>query len=279
MQNIKSESKIAWKLFKDILMLPVNLLLLVFGKKSISDVLRPVSDIFRFIFEAKVTIWLVILNIIIYFGVTFLLITGIIEESFIDLYFIGTTRGFLNLDFPPLIGSWFFHASVFHLFGNMLFLFILGRVVEKELGGPKTLLIYFGAAIISTVADNLVHIFIIPIKDYAVVGASGAISGLGGAALLLSPFYLTYLVVGIPLPIIFVVLLQIYTDITGVLNPTSNIGHIAHLTGYLSVAITMFLLSKNDRNKMKKGLFICIITVIASILVFIFANRFIGLQI
>ncbi|MFH2028591.1 MAG: rhomboid family intramembrane serine protease [Nanoarchaeota archaeon] len=278
MENIESESKFFWKLFKDLLLLPITLILVIFKKKRFDDLVHPFKDLLKFIFEPKVTITLVIINIVIYFTVSILYSMGVINNIFINSYLINTTDHFLNFRIVPIVGSWFFHASLLHLFSNMLFLFILGRVVEREVGPGKTLAIYFGAAIISTILDNVIHISIIPVSEYASLGASGAISGLGGAALLLNPFYFTYLVLGIPLPIIAVVFLQIYSDITGIFNPTDNIGHIAHLGGYLSVAITLYALG--EKEKMKKGMLICLSTIAIFILIyFLFRKYFNGLVI
>ena len=56
----------------------------------------------------------------------------------------------LTFRFHTLITSGFLHADIFHLLGNMLGIFIFGRVMERKLGFFKTFLIYFGALIIST---------------------------------------------------------------------------------------------------------------------------------
>jgi membrane associated rhomboid family serine protease len=272
MEGIDSESRFAWKLVKSILLLPFVLILVLLRKKSLKDLTAPVKELVKFIFQAKVTITLIIINTLVFFILNIMLFLNIINIDFIQSYFISTKEYFLTLKLIPIIGSWFFHASLLHLFGNMFFLFILGRVVEKNLGKLKTLKIYFGAAIISTVIDNLVHIYIIPIENYAAVGASGAIAGIAAAALLIDPFYITWLL-GIPLPIAIVVLMQLYTDITGIFAPASNIGHIAHIGGYLSIFITMKFLDKEDQTKMKKNLGLCIAAItIASIAYFFLAR-------
>ncbi|MBU0627876.1 MAG: rhomboid family intramembrane serine protease [Nanoarchaeota archaeon] len=273
MEDIQSESKLVWKLIKDVLLLPFTLILLLFGKKTIGDLFQPIKDLFAFVFEAKVTIILIIINIVMFFGIILLNASGYITDDFISSYFIDTPERLLTLNVIPIIGSWFFHGSLLHLFGNMLFLFIFGRVVEKNIGPLKTLAVYFGAAIVSAIADDLTHTFIIHIENYGSLGASGAIAGLGAAALLLNPFYISWMALGIPLPIIVVVVLQIYTDATGILNP-DGISHTAHLGGYASVALMMFILGKENREKMKKGFIICIITIILAFIVYIIVRRY-----
>ena len=123
------------------------------------------------------------------------------------------------------------------------------------------LLIYFGAAIISDLVSSL---FL-----QGGIGASGAISGLVAAAILTDPFYITFLVFGIPIPIILLGWLSIIGDVMGALSPEeSNIGYFAHLGGYISITLLVYLFNKEDRQRMKKGLIINIIFVIIMTLLF-----------
>jgi len=142
----------------------------------------------------------------------------------------------------------------------MLFLFALGRIVEKSLGAGKTFLIYFGAGILSMVFYALIMYFIFG-ADVAGLGASGAIAGIIAAAMLFRPFYITYILFDIPLPIVVLGLIKIYTDFLGVFSFADNFGgNIAHVGGYLSIALLMFLLSKSDRGQIKKGFVISLVT-------------------
>ncbi|MEM4663262.1 MAG: rhomboid family intramembrane serine protease [Candidatus Diapherotrites archaeon] len=88
-----------------------------------------------------------------------------------------------NPTFLTLFTHMFVHADIFHLFGNMLFLWVFGRSVEGALGGKKFLLIYFSSGLAAVFA----HSFISTNLTVPVVGASGAISGILGAYLLLYP--------------------------------------------------------------------------------------------
>src|SRR3989338_5491980 len=117
MGDIQSESKLVWKLVKDILLLPFTLVLVLFGRKTIGDLFQPIKDLIAFLFEAKVTITLVILNVAIFFGLNLLFMYGYITMEFIESYFIDTPQRFLSLNFLPIVGSWFFHGSLLHLLG------------------------------------------------------------------------------------------------------------------------------------------------------------------
>lgn len=75
--------------------------------------------------------------------------------------------------------SMFLHADLFHLAGNMLFLFIAGGVLECFWRRWTYLTLYFGSGIAAIVAHTLAD----PSGLTPVVGASGAIGGLMGAFL------------------------------------------------------------------------------------------------
>lgn len=77
----------------------------------------------------------------------------------------------------------FFHGGLMHIFGNLYFLYTFGDNVEDTLGSRRFLLIFFA----SSIAGALLHIAFFPSSSIPLVGASGAISGLMGAYLILFP--------------------------------------------------------------------------------------------
>lgn len=84
--------------------------------------------------------------------------------------------------------SMFVHADLFHIFFNMYFLWLFGSRIEKIIGHGRTLLLYF----LSGISAVLFHVAFIPVGGYEsmsipAVGASGAISGVLGAYLLMLP--------------------------------------------------------------------------------------------
>jgi membrane associated rhomboid family serine protease len=91
-------------------------------------------------------------------------------------------------DFPPPIAtiftSMFMHGGLFHVAGNMLYLWIFGDNVEDTLGHGRFFLFYLLAGVAAALAQIMVH----PDSRVPMVGASGAISGVLGAYLLLFPY-------------------------------------------------------------------------------------------
>lgn len=79
-----------------------------------------------------------------------------------------------------LITSAFLHASWWHLLGNMLFLFVFGDNVEDAFGHTRYLLFYLACA----VAAGLGQVVLAPQSTLPGVGASGAISGVLAAYLI-----------------------------------------------------------------------------------------------
>jgi len=92
-------------------------------------------------------------------------------------------NGSFEAAFLPLVTSMFLHAGIAHLLGNMLFLWIFGDNVEAAFGHFWYLLFYFFCG----VGSGLVHIAFNLNSHIPALGASGAISGVLGAYIVLEP--------------------------------------------------------------------------------------------
>jgi membrane associated rhomboid family serine protease len=87
---------------------------------------------------------------------------------------------------PPmltLVSSLFLHGGWAHLIGNMLYLYIFGDNIEDSMGHAK----FLGFYLLCGAAAGLVHAAVAPGSPVPVIGASGAISGVLGAYILLHP--------------------------------------------------------------------------------------------
>lgn len=82
-----------------------------------------------------------------------------------------------------LISSQFLHAGWLHLGGNMLYLWVFGDNIEDAMGHGRFLLFYLACG----VAAGLAHVLSGPESVNPVIGASGAVSGVLGAYLVLHP--------------------------------------------------------------------------------------------
>jgi membrane associated rhomboid family serine protease len=77
----------------------------------------------------------------------------------------------------------FLHAGFLHLAGNMLFLWIFGDDVEDALGQPGFIVLYLLTGALAALAQSLPD----PDSTATMIGASGAVSGVLGACLVLRP--------------------------------------------------------------------------------------------
>jgi membrane associated rhomboid family serine protease len=77
----------------------------------------------------------------------------------------------------------FLHGGWFHLVGNMWFLWVFGNNIEDAMGAGRFTVFYVLAGTIAALA----HVFANPASPVPMVGASGAISGVMGAYLVLYP--------------------------------------------------------------------------------------------
>lgn len=101
---------------------------------------------------------------------------GVVPERFISNF--SAKEGF------TVITSMFLHAGWLHLIGNMIVLYIFGDNVEDRLGSVRYLCFYLLCGLIAAAT----HVALYPASTIPTVGASGAISGVMAAYVLLFPF-------------------------------------------------------------------------------------------
>ncbi len=97
---------------------------------------------------------------------------------------------------PPalsVITSMFLHGGLWHLLSNMLYLWIFGNNVEDAMGHVRFIVFYVACGVAAALAQALPD----PHSTVPMVGASGAISGVLGAYMLLYPH--ARILLGLPL--------------------------------------------------------------------------------
>lgn len=204
--------------------------------------------------EHSLTWGLIIANIAV-----FILVFSLpnIEAVFNALSFSWDTK----LDVWRWFTSLFLHASASHLFFNMLGMFFFGKVLEKEVNRQWFLVVYF----FSGLMGNFIYMFT---NTMPVVGASGCVFGVMGAAMLLNPIKRIHLYI-FPLPlgvvaIAFVIFetLAVYYMPEQMSEITSNVANVAHLAGVMTGG--MFAFFNNFRRSMKGVLVLgfCVILII-----------------
>jgi membrane associated rhomboid family serine protease len=141
-----------------------------------------------------------------------------------------------------VLSAMFMHGGYLHLFGNLLYLWIFGDNIEHRFGRGAFLLLYFASGIAGTV----VQVALAPESVIPNLGASGAISGVMGAYLMLFPrnrvralFF--FVVVSVPAVLVIGlwIVMQIFEGFgsLGSAGLTGGVAYGAHVGGFFAGAI------------------------------------------
>ncbi len=158
-----------------------------------------------------------------------------------------------GLNRGSLLTSMFLHGSWMHLIGNMWFLWIFGNNVEDSMGHGRFLLFYLLCGLVASLA----HVFSDPSSSVPVVGASGAISAIMGAYLVLYPrakvrtllvllVFITFIEIPAWLYLVYWFLLQVAAWEFQGSQGAGGVAVWAHLGGFI-VGFVLILLFKNPK--------------------------------
>ena len=138
-----------------------------------------------------------------------------------------------------MLSTAFLHVDYLHLILNMYVLYIFAPLIIWKLGVIKFIVLYFG----SLLAGNLLTMqFHKHELYYSAVGASGAVSGILYAAILLDPdMPLLMFPLPIPIPGFVFGLGYLLYSVYGMKKRIGNIGHSAHLGGAIGGYALMLL--------------------------------------
>lgn len=145
------------------------------------------------------------------------------------LYEIGELDGFnvlVNGEYGRIIWSMFLHANTNHLFSNMIILFFLGSMIEKEIGHIRYAVLYF----LSGIGGGLLSLLFKAMTNSMVasVGASGAVFGLDGVLLAMVLLWNERLPNVTPVRVVLMIVLSLYSGFSG-----GNVDNAAHVGGLL----------------------------------------------
>lgn len=154
-----------------------------------------------------------------------------------------------------LLTAMFLHGGFLHLAGNMLYLWIFGNNIEDRLGILRFIIFYLLCGVIATYAHALSD----PSSMLPMIGASGAISGIIGAYLVLFPrakihtliffgFFIQVIKVPAVIVIGFWIVLQFISGLLskGLYGDGGGVAWFAHIGGFLAgvILIKLFLITK-----------------------------------
>jgi membrane associated rhomboid family serine protease len=150
--------------------------------------------------------------------------------------------------------SMFMHGSWMHLIGNMWFLWVFGDNIEDSMGRVRFTIFY----LLCGTTAALTQVALNPASGIPMVGASGAISGVMGAYLILYPrvrvfclLFLGFFVTSIALPawtmLLYWAAIQLVSGVVGlVAQESGGVAFAAHVGGFLAGVILIKLFARHD---------------------------------
>ncbi|MDA0306915.1 MAG: rhomboid family intramembrane serine protease [Proteobacteria bacterium] len=155
-----------------------------------------------------------------------------------------------------LVTSMFLHGGFMHLLGNMLFLWVLGDNVEDAMGHKRFLIFYLLAGVIAALAHAITE----PGSQVPMVGASGAISGVIGAYLMLHPkarikTLVGYFILSLPAWVVlgFWIGLQVLSAATDTGGAGGGVAWWAHIGGFMAGVILIIPMRRKGVQLFDRG--------------------------
>jgi membrane associated rhomboid family serine protease len=226
--------------------------------------LFPIYDENRRLGRPYVNYGLLVINIAIFF---YFLLQGNLQFRR-SLYSLGATPSAIlqGNDLWTLVTSMFMHADIVHLFGNMIYLWVFGDNIEDALGHTKYLVFY----LLGGFAASFIHIGSVVLTlptlgpaglNIPSVGASGAISAVLGAYLLLYPrariktlVFLFYLVTIVSVPAFYYLgfwfLYQLMMGVFSLTGASSGVAFWAHIGGFVAGVVIIKMLGGKAKPRM-----------------------------
>jgi membrane associated rhomboid family serine protease len=161
---------------------------------------------------------------------------------------------------PPaatLLTSMFLHGGLMHLAGNMLYLWVFGNNIEDSLGHARFLIFYLLCGVAAAFAQALPD----PASEIPMIGASGAISGVLGAYLILFPHARVHVI--IPFGFMFLHTIRagwllglwlVFQLLSGVFSDSSQggVAFWAHVGGFVA-GMALILVMRDRRRRLWPG--------------------------
>jgi len=152
---------------------------------------------------------------------------------------IAVPMNFKELLFKPwtLLTYMFAHYSLWHIFGNMLMLFIFGKIFQEYASSKRVFAVYIYGGLIGAVLALATYYLIPTFNQHApadfMVGASAGVMAIVLAAATLVPDYMLHLFILGPVRLKFIALFVVVLDLIGVTFFANAGGHLSHLGGAL----------------------------------------------
>jgi len=218
----------------------------------------PIKDINPSRKTPVVTITLIVICFIVFFYQVQL---GVLNSIFVKMFGVIPYEISHGVDIPPpsptapygnLISHQYLHGGLFHILGNMLFLWVFGDNVEDKLGRLRFIIFYT----VCGISAALLQVLVYPDSTIPLIGASGAISGVLGAYMVFFPraqiitlvfilFFIDIVILPAALWISLWFLMQFVSALLSVNHLSmGGVAWFAHIGGFLAGVVLAKLLGR-----------------------------------
>ncbi len=203
----------------------------------------------RGLFNFNVNLLLIVINVIFFILFSILIYAN---ADFLNYIALKPSNIINNFYIWTFLTSMFMHAGFFHIFANMLSLLFVGSFVERILGKKRYLAFYLLAGLFAGIFFVLASLVLPSDFNTYAVGASGAIFGLIGLLMVLTPNLPVYIMF-IPIPVKMKYAAPAMLIVLWFISILGNVpvGNTAHLGGFIIGLIYGLYLRKRYKNKTK----------------------------
>ena len=188
-----------------------------------------------------------------------LVVAGVIVAFFFQVMAMADSTGLEKVNsfvldgwgIRGIFGHMWLHAGLFHLIGNLIFLWLFGNAVCSKIGNVLYLPVYVGLGLVAAASHQI-------LVGGSAIGASGAINGIVGMYLVFFPensisfvFLLFFPPFFIFRPFFFsvsgywLILLWFAFDLFGALSGSGSVAYVAHIGGFLGgLGLAILMLKK-----------------------------------
>lgn len=166
---------------------------------------------------------------------------GAMYDTMLSYLWLPADLSVLVWRFWGLLSHMFLHDSFWHLFNNMVGLYLFGSIVSDLVGDRRVLPIYLFGGLVGGLIFVITAQFFLSVGAYA-LGASAAVMALGGAAFILAPDYRVALLMLGSVKVKYVVLVLVLLDLVGIAGTYPAGGHAAHIAGFAAGCFFVFQL-------------------------------------
>lgn len=185
-------------------------------------------------------------NIIIIFSIAAVSFLGFSNQTLFLKFLFKPNSILKDKEWYRFISSAWLHADYMHLFVNLFVLYSFGNFLEyflnmyyEEQSSVLYLFLFLGSTVVSHIPSYVKHKSNI---NYQAVGASGGVSGILFAYILINPLSMLELYLFIPIPAIVFGILYLWYSYYMSKKNIDNIGHEAHIYGALGGMILITII-------------------------------------